>query len=179
MTLLFESPLPILFVGVLTFVLVLAVWLQTRKRVFLIAAVLIIGVTAAAMIIERTVVTETEELETTIHEIASAMETNQVESTIEFISEKQSALRNQASSILKRVKVQKVSIKPNLKVEITEPGRRAKASFNAVARVDDKSGSWRNQVVPRFLIVDLEKQEGKWKVVAYEEKDPRDGMRAR
>lgn len=179
MTYLFESSLSIVLVGTLVALLAFAAWLQTRRKAILVVGILVAALTIIAVIVERTVVTDSEEVKATIHEIARSMQTNEVDVIVRFISDQQPKLRQQAKSTLQRVSVQKVTIKPNLRVAIDDGGRTAQATFNAVARVNDKSGSWKNQLVPRFMIVDFAKQGDDWKVIAYEERDPREGMKSR
>ena len=174
----FENPLPIVFVGVLVFAVLLAVWTQQRKRKWVVAMICTVAVVICGIILEIVVVTDGEEVAATIHQIANDMESNNVPAVLGHISTSAGTLQANAEAILKKVKVDKVSVKRNLTVTVSDSATRksAIAKFNAVARVDDKSATFGNQTVPRLMILNLVKEGDRWRVVQYEARLPHASM---
>jgi hypothetical protein len=175
---LFENPLPILFAGVVVFAIVFAIWTQQKTRGWMAAVVATAFLTLAGLFLERIVVTDVETVETTIHQVATDMESNNIAALTRHISEDASHLRKYAESILSRVKVETVSVKRNLTVTIVDHGTRktAIAKFNAVARIEDKSGAFGHQTIPRFMILNLVQEGSQWRVTGYEDRMPQEGI---
>ena len=174
----FENPLPILFVGALIFSVLFAIWTQQKKRRWVLAMAATLLAVIAGVVMERLVVTDAEEVASTIRRIAEDMESNDVSAVVAHISSSSPELRSHAESILKRADVQTVSVKRNLRVAVVNSGARktAIAKFNAVARLKDKSGTFGNQNVPRFMTLHLVKEGDAWRVTRYESEMPQAGM---
>ncbi len=174
---LLEQPLVILFSGAFVFAVASAVWLQTRRPGALVAILATVAATAAGLLVERLVVTEAEQVEILLHQIARDVEQNDIQSVCAQISQASAALRAEAQDVLSRVTIERVSIKRNLRVEVVQRAGRmsAVARFNAVATVKDRRGVLGPQIVPRFLVVRLRRETDGWKVIDYEAFDPRDG----
>ncbi|MDP7302774.1 MAG: hypothetical protein QGG09_06710, partial [Pirellulaceae bacterium] len=75
MTLL-ESPILVIVIGLTTAALLGGLWLQTGKRILLVLLVAILALTAAGIIFERSVETDREQIEKTLHRIARDIERN-------------------------------------------------------------------------------------------------------
>lgn len=176
-----EQPIVILFVGAFLFAAAGAIWVQTRDRRALVAVGGVVVVTALWLLLERLVVTEVEQVKQTIRSIANELENNNVDGVVNYISPENASLREEVRRTLSLVTVQKVSLKRNLTATITRRSAftSAEARFNAVATIEDRSGLMGTQVVPRFLVVRLRKEDGQWRVRSYEIFDPRDGLRGR
>lgn len=175
---LFENPFPILFTGILVFSIVFTIWTQKRTSVWLVFLFVVMLLTIAGLITERLVVTERETVKATIHQIARDMEANDIPALLGHISESEVGLRNRAESILSRVTVESVSVKRNLSVTIADFGDRntAVARFNAVARIEDKSGTFGHSTIPRYMILNLVRENGSWRVTDYEDRMPQEGI---
>ena len=63
----FENPLPILFVGVLVFAILFAIWTQQRNRKWMFAMIGTLLLVVGGLILEQVVVTDAEEVAATIH----------------------------------------------------------------------------------------------------------------
>ncbi len=176
---LLEQPLVFLFAGAFAFAVSFAFWLQTRRPGALLAIGIVIGITTLGLIAERLVVTDAEEVEQTLRRVARDLERNDRAAVLQAISDSSTDLQAEVQSVLSRVRVSKVSVKRNLRVQVVErAGRKsAEARFNAVATVQDRGGLAGPQVVPRFVVVRFRLQGQDWKVVDYQATDPRDGLR--
>ncbi len=174
----FENPLPILFGGVLIFAVLFAIWTQQKKRRWVLAMVATVLAVVAGVVLERLIVTDAEEVASTIRRIAEDMESNDVPAVLAHISSSSPDVRSHAESVLKRADVQTVSVKRNLKVAVVNSGARktAIAKFNAVARLQDKSGTFGNQNVPRFMTLYLIKEGNAWRVTNYDSDVPQAGI---
>jgi hypothetical protein len=174
---LLEQPLIILVAGSLLVAVAAAMWVQTRHRLAAIALLVAIGGTVAALVLERLVVTSGEEVEATLHALAERLEANDVDGVLRYISPQHEALRQEARSYLRRIRVKSISIKSNLQVT-TAPGRpvrSAVARFNAVAAIEGPAnwGGGAELTVPRLLVVRFRRGDDRWLVTDYESFDPR------
>jgi len=129
------------------------------------------------LVVEQLVVTNSEQVAATLQQIAKDLESNDVPRVVSHISTESENLRREAESILKRVKVQTVSVKRNLTVSVVENGDRktAIAKFNAVAKLSDSGGAFGNQLVPRFFIVNFVNENGQWRITQYEARMHQEG----
>ena len=152
--------------------------LEAAVRRFAIGMIVAVLLSASGVILEQLVVTEAEKVTSTIHTIAKDMQTNDVAAVLAHISAGKTELRAYAESVLKRVRVEKVSIKRNLKVVVPSSGApsTAIAKFNAVARLEDKTSTFGKQTVPRFITLHLSKEGENWRVTDFKEDMPQKGI---
>jgi flagellar motor component MotA len=174
MTWLFENPVPVVGIGIVTLAILAGAVIHTGRRGWLAAMAAVGVILAAVLLVERLVVTETEEVEAMLHALARALERNDEATVLPYISSDSTQLRSEAKQQLAHVIVHSASIKRNLKVTIgSDRGAPlAKAEFNAVAVISDKHGVVAKQTIARYFVVHLRKEEGSWRVVRYEDLDP-------
>jgi hypothetical protein len=177
---LLESPGLILFLGGLTLAIIAGGWYQTQRKelvfAFIAAAVIFGGLFA----LERSIVTEREAVTATIHKIARDAEANDIDALVSHFHSTAQQHASRLRTELAIFHVDRVSIKPNLKVELLS-GRsppQAKATFNAVAVISDKSGVMKERPIPRFVTAYFELEDGQWKCVDYKHEDVTAGMMA-
>jgi hypothetical protein len=169
---LFEQPLIVLFVGAI-FVAVAAVfWVQTQQPRALAALAFSVLALAGALAIEYMVVTPAEEVEQVLADVALALEANDPERVASYLASSAEELRQEVRSRLRMVTVRSISIKSNLRVTVVGQSS-AEARFNAVATLAIGGGNGGEQVVPRFLVVRFRREQGAWRIVDYEQFDPR------
>ena len=124
---LLEQPLVFLFTGAIAFAVSFAFWLQTRRPGALIAIGMVIGVTALGLLAERLVVTDAEHVEQTLRQIAHDLERNDEAAVLRAISHSSTDLQAEVQSVLSRVRVSKVSLKRNLRVQVVQRAGRKSA----------------------------------------------------
>ena len=175
---LFEQPLVILFLGIVLVAALAGGFIQTGRRPLLFAMLAVIALTAGLLVLERIVVTQVEQVESTLHQIAAHLERNDVNAVVKMISEGAPELRNEARQKMGLIEISQVRIKNNLKVEIVKDQEPpvAEARFNAVIRGTDRLGQYGDQAYPRFFIVNLRLEDEQWRVRSYEVQDPRRGI---
>jgi hypothetical protein len=172
---LFEQPLWILFFGTLWVAIAAVVWVQTRHPRALVALVVAVVAVAAALVVERLVVTPREQVAATLRTIARRLEANDAAGVLELVSPQSEDLRREIQTRMRQLTVKQVSIKPNLKVTLgtQRPATSAEARFNAVATLEDPQQLGGTFTVPRFLVVRFRREDDGWRVRDYESFDPR------
>jgi hypothetical protein len=179
MDVLLESPWPALLIGGLVTAILASGWLQTGRQSLLYAMLAAIVLTLAAVGVERLVVSDREQVDMTLHEIARLVEGNDISHALEYVHSAKQAVRAEAAYELPRYKFQQVSIAHNLEIQV-EPRHlppKATAAFNAIVKLGFADGSWSDQTVVRFVRVTfLQETDGRWRVAGYEHHDPRQGL---
>jgi hypothetical protein len=179
MRLLFENPWPIAIIGGLLAAMLTGGLLRTGRIALLWAILAVLGLTLAGVLIERRVVTPTEEVELTLHNIAAELEANEIEGVVAYIASTAPELKREARSRLRDVTIEEVKIKRNLSIVLSagsEPNR-ATARFNVVIVGTDKAGALGRRQGAWFFVVQFRKEKGIWRVESYEQRDPREGLR--
>ena len=179
MNLLFENPWPLAAIGGLTIAILIGGFLQTQSKRLLLGAAFIVLLIGAVFVVERMVVTPTEEVADTLHEIAADLEVNNIEGVVRHIASTSPHLEWDARSRLRGVTLERVKIKRNLEIEVAPESdpRSANARFNCVVIGTDNGGTWGKRQSAFFLDVNFKKEQGSWRVASYEMKDPRAGLR--
>lgn len=175
---LYENWLPSLIAGGLTTAILIGGWIQTGQKWLLYVALAAVLLTAGAIALEVSVVTDREQIHDTLSEIAALVEDNRIEQALDYAWSEAPEVRQQAQAELPLYEFESVEIKRNLKIEVfpnkTPP--RATAEFNVVVVLSTRTGLVQGQRIPRFLEVDLVRDdEGRWRVAGYQHYDPRRG----
>ena len=176
----YESPFYALITGIPICVLLIAIWLQTGIHKLLIAAVIVAALTVTMVLVENTVKTPRERIYDTIFAIANAVENEDFERAVGYVSPNAEIVRSQALAELNKYDISSVSIKSNLIVlynEDTSPPT-ASTGFNVVVKGSSQRLGITNQIVPRYLQVDFEYEQSKdaWYVTSYGHSDIREGI---
>jgi hypothetical protein len=125
------------------------------------------------------ILTPREQMYHVLRTIAADLETNDVNRIIRHISSTVPHLIDHARRIVPQYVIHQATVKENLVVEFTPPSipERAIAGFNAVFRVSEANGSIKNLLSPWYFIVEFVWEDGRWRAVRYERRDPREGVR--
>ena len=110
MAALFEDPLPAIFVGVIVESILIALFFATQKRLWIIPIAGVLLLLFALVLVERLVITEREEVENTIDEIAAAILANDVEAVLSHLSDSNRKSRARARWAMDRVEVHGVKL---------------------------------------------------------------------
>ena len=132
------------------------------------------------VLVENAVKTPRERIYDTIFAIANAVENEDFERAVGYVSPKTEIVRSQALAELNKYDISSVSIKSNLIVlynEDTSPPT-ASTGFNVVVKGSSQRLGITNQIVPRYLQVDFEYEQSKdaWYVTSYGHSDIREGI---
>lgn len=178
MTWLVEQPLPILFCGIVAAATCAAALVHSGRRGYLYGLITTLVLTGTLLLVEQLVVTQAEEVAATLDRLAADLERNDPDAVVRHISEAAPGLRQEARSRLAQVRIDEAKIKHNLAVEVyarREPPR-ATASFNGVIVGGDHQGAVKHQRYARFFVLRFRRENGQWRVVDYEDHDPREGL---
>ena len=177
---LFETPWPAIVIGVLATAIVASGWLRTGRQTLLHLMVAIILLTIGAVVLERWVVTDREQVDATLHEIARLVESNDVDAVLRYAYSGSPATRAQAAGELPRYRFQTVTIARNLQIQVfpKHVPPRATAEFNVIVQLGLADGSWSDQRVVRYVEVTFyQEADGQWRVAAYNHYEPFRGVR--
>ena len=179
MTWLFEEPLLIIIVGLVTSAIIGFFWSQTGKRQLLLLLILVLVATVALLGIERFVQTDREQIKATLHEVAELVEQNELVRALEHVHSSRDDIRRRAATRLAGLKFERVSIKKNLNITIAPQSnpKQATATFNAVASLAEDAGFVEaHRPIPRFVEIEFEMEGGQWHVIDYSDRQPMAGF---
>ncbi len=180
MTWLFENPVPAIIIGGLTAAILGGGWLQTGRKWLLYAMIMMIVLTFAAVILERVVITDREQITATLHEIAAAVERNDVDTALGYVYSGSPEVRSYAAAELARYEFTEVDIKRNLEIEVFPKANppRAVAEFNVTVRLSVRDTLYTNNRIPRWVQVTFyQEADGTWRVGGYQHDEPTRGYR--
>jgi hypothetical protein len=175
MTWLYEQPLPILVMGVILVVALTAGFIKTGQRWLIGATAVVILLLIVLIALSRNVVTDREQVEQTIRQIAEAVEQNNIDEALRHVSPAAPGVQH-ANAELRRIRFEEVDVKRNLEVEVF-PDRNppeAEARFNVVVVADVGLGM---RHYPRYVEATFVKEGGRWLVIDYHHDEPTRSMR--
>jgi hypothetical protein len=175
---LFEKPLLIGLLGGIAAAVLGLIWLQTARREVLWVLIVVIAITGAGVVAGRLIITDREAVQTTLEDIARAVERDTIEDVLPFIHPDAQSVRQQAESELPRYEFFEVKIKSNLDITFdnAEEPSEAVAKFNVLVIGSERNGLFKDRRVPRYCTVYFRKHQGQWRVVAYHHEDAREGL---
>jgi hypothetical protein len=136
--------------------------------------------TFAAVILERVVVTDREQITATLHEIADAVRRNDVETALGYVYSGAPQVRSQAAAELARYEFTEVDIKRNLEIEVFPKANppRAVAEFNVTVQLSIRDTLYTNRRIPRWVQATFyQEADGTWRVGGYQHDEPTRGYR--
>lgn len=147
---------------------------MTARHIVLSAIAAVLLLVVGAVLVDYLIVTEEELVADMLHNLATELEANDSAAVLQHISVNSSELRQQARRRLAQVVVHQAIVKRNLKVTVSTDRNPpvAVARFNAVFVLSDRQGMFSEQTVPRYLIVNLRKEDDQWRISRYEDLDP-------
>jgi hypothetical protein len=175
-TLLFENPLRIIFIGIVIETVLGIVLLRTGRGALLWAMLGILALMLVGVGVERLVVTEKERVEMTLDGIISALEANDLQRVLTYIAPGAVQTRNRAAWALGRIEVQSARI---YRLEITinrlTSPMTAKAAFFGHISYRDRQGEIPYSNYGSRFVVDLRKQGDAWVVTGHVEEQEMEG----
>ncbi len=164
-----ESPWPVLLIGIAVEAVLAVLLLRTGQGRFLWAMLGVAALTLAGLLVERLVVTEREEVTDTLDACVAAVEANDLNRLLNYVSPTATQTRADARFVLGRALFETVWIS-NLEITInrlTSPPT-AKAKFKAWVTGRDRLGEIPYRSEPIAVTVTLRKEKGHWLVADYD-----------
>ncbi|MGE0607289.1 MAG: hypothetical protein AB7O62_09365 [Pirellulales bacterium] len=171
MTWLYEDPWPIVWIALPLLAMLGVGYYHSRHRGVLAAILTTLALSAAALVIERTVVTEREEIEQTLDAAALAVKQNDLPAVLAFIAPEALAMRSTVQAMLPTLDVADAKVTGNLQIEINSAGkeRRATASFIGRLTVNrpKAEGVFLHDNYVRPFTVQLRKEGNRWVMTSF------------
>lgn len=179
MTWLGENPMPIALIGGLLTAVLVGGWLKTGERRLAYGAGVSLLVALALLALERSIVTDREQIEKLIYSVAGHVKAGRNEEAVRHILPEPAELRQRALGELRLYSVTEIAIKRPIRIHLSPENAptHGTAEFNVVVTGGDALGMIKDQRVPRFLKVHFEKSDGVWYAAEYEHHDPLYDMR--
>ena len=180
MTWILENSVPAIIIGGLTAAMLGGGWLQTGRKWLLYLMIAAIVLTFGAVILERVVVTDREQVTATLHEIAAAFERNDIDAALQYTYSGAPEVRSQATGELGRYEFTAVDIKRNLEIEVFPKANppRAVAEFNVTVQLTVRNTLYTNRRIPRWVqVIFYQEADGAWRVGGYQHDEPTRGYR--
>jgi len=174
MTMFLESPLPIIVVGVVIEAILAAILVSTRRGVVLFIMLGVLVLVGIGLVVERLVVTENERITATLDNAAAAIQANDLDRLLTYLTPSAQQSRARARQVLGMVEFTSAAIR-GLEISpinrLTSPPT-VETKFTAVLGFHDRTGAipYEHHVVG--LIVRLRKEGDRWLVTDHVEMDP-------
>lgn len=173
MSIFVESPWPATLLCIVAEVILGIVFLRTGRPLVLVVMAVVLAVAAGMIVLEQTVVTDTEQVEDTLHGIAEDLEANDVEAVLAAFSPNCPRLA-EVRSRLNGVTVESASVGADLEVRIsmltTPPS--ATAYFTGHIKARDNHGTIPYENFMRKFKVKLERRDDRWLITNVEDAAP-------
>ncbi len=151
-------------------------WVKTGdKRLLLgalIPALLAVAVVGVGLLHES----PQEQIKKTLFATAEAIEHDKVDEVVESLTPEREQLRERVRQSMTFFEIKDIDIKSNLKITMSDSGRRAEVEFNVTAVTSLKSGLAKNQKVAFFFIVSYVRDRDRWLIDDFEELSPEKGF---
>lgn len=170
MTWLLEDSTPAIVLGVLLEALLALVLLKTGRRAALAAMGGVLVLVALAVLVERWVVTDREQLEELFARLAAALAARDADTVLAAIDPAAARVRSDARRVLAAARLDEVTI-TDLRIALRPRGQPSTAEADLTARASSRPGRGSpasQSVVGRFLI-QLRKEQDRWLIESYQE----------
>lgn len=178
MYLLYEGSLWLIVGGVLV-ALALAFAAMVSRRMFFLWGALAVGLfIVAGIVIDRAVVTESEEVELALNRLAQAIESNDKERVLALFDPSCEARARAAlamSAASKYTITSARAVDPKVEVDDTLPVHEARVRFTAQVNVKDPQQLILYEHYRKRFVVTMVKRDGQWLLTDYEVGDVRGG----
>ncbi len=165
-----ESPWPAIVCGIFVEAILAVVFVNTRRKSVLVAMAVVLLLAAGGVALEKWWVTDREEIESTLNEIADALEANDLERVLSFIAPDAEETPGLARIYMALVTVKSAKVR-NLEVEINRLTSPPVAKTRFMGNVDCEGNAVMGnmmQVPDRKYLLDFEAEflliEGRWMV---------------
>jgi hypothetical protein len=175
MTVLLESPWPAIFFGIIAEAVLAVILVRTGRGAVLLGMLGVLALSLAGVGLERLVVTERERVEATLYGAADAIEHNDADGVVSWLSPTGQVSPSWIRGVMKRYRFTDARIN-NLQVEINHMSSppTAKARMIAAFSVAETHGASPYNNARLGLTVELRLENGRWLITGHSQGDPRD-----
>jgi hypothetical protein len=118
-----ENALPIWACGAVALTMALVIYFQTRTNGALFGVVAVLGVTGVLLLVEWAAETSREAVERTLYELADAVEANDIQGALQFVSPGASQIRNDIETLMPLVTIDTANIMGSPLIEVNQNDR--------------------------------------------------------
>ena len=158
-----EDPWPPLFIGTLCGIVLLVVWAANARRSMLRGGLLCLLIGGSAWPIDMLVVTDAEQVELLVTDLADSVVAGNIEATLSHISEREVALRLAVTAGMNLVTVQNVRI-TDTSVEMLADNSRAKVHCRANGTLSIGNVSMSRHFPSRWNLT-WQREGDEWKII--------------
>ena len=172
-----ENAFQPMMIGLLLVFVAWTFWFISRKRELMITAIAVGVSTFGIVVIETFVVTDAEQLRKDVASVAAAVQSNDVDATLSFISPGAQIMIDDAKREMREINFKKLSVKrfnePKIDLDSIPP--KANISFNAIVLADCSQSNRYGNVArvngaARVTLFYEKNSDGDWKLVDYDYK---------
>jgi hypothetical protein len=177
MSMFVESPWPSLVLGVVLQLILAVILVRTGRATVIAWMVGVLAITAGLLVVERIVVTETEEVEDALDSVARALVANDTPAVLALFSPT-STRRGEVQSVLSRVTIREAKIGGDLEIRLNRLTSPPSATTYFTGRIDakDTRGTIPYEHVIRKFKVTLHREGGRWLLFDYADADVRNSQ---
>lgn len=173
MTIFIESPWPATILGIVLEIILGLVFMRTGRALAVVGMAVVLAATAGMILLEQFIVTNTEQIEDTLHGIAEDLEANDAAAVLAAFTPECPKLP-QVRSALNGVTIRAASVGADLEVRIsqlTSPPS-ATAFFTGHIEGSDNRGTVPYEHFIRKFKVKLERRGDRWLITDFEDTAP-------
>ena len=165
-----ENPWPPIFILAIAAVACVAMWASQKRGFWLVAGLLAVVAAVTVFLFERSVVTEAERVEQSVHALAAAFQRKDHDTTLSFFSLQAPELRTQAEQALSWVDMPNgIDIK-DTQVRTSNENTRAISHFRANGEVSFR-GLGTSHAASRWEVT-WQKEGAQWKIIEVQRLNP-------
>jgi hypothetical protein len=178
-TLLLENALAVCALGAVAAVIAVCYCRsKAPNRLGLVLVVIAID-TLLLLAVERFVVTDREEIQATVKQMARDVERNDLPAVLAHIHSSVPELHSQAQTVMPAYLFERVEILRlnGIRLEGEGAARIAIAEFNAAVTGRERDGAVEKGRLPRFVVMKLKPENNRWRIIEINHLDPQEGLR--
>jgi hypothetical protein len=144
-----------------------ALWNTSHRTGYLIGTIVALGLCPVIGVVEKLIVTDAEQVEAAVFDLADAVEKEDAERALAHISNHATAERGLVAAGLGMIEVDGRLRITDLQVEVVSSGSRANSHFRANGTVRERSSHHESHVASRWRLT-WQREAGEWKIVTIE-----------
>jgi hypothetical protein len=173
-----ETPFHAIMVGLLAIFVFGTVWLLGKKPLFLVLAIVSLVLTIGAVLAERWIVTDREQISAEVNAMAGAVSANSPTSLLLHISDRYPAIKDAARGHFNRWQIEfcnLTALEPP-SIDWSQSPPQAEVRFTVFARAHQKQGDGLGGADIIGVTLQMQKEaDSRWRVIGYSLFNPRGG----